>query len=105
MLGYENILTVLIVKSLNTVDVDFQTPDNNFSYSPANEKLLQCFLLLKAYVLLKLRCGSSTHIYSAGKTQILNSTTFWLTIWPALRRLLSVIEPSTLFAVRSNILL
>lgn len=98
ILGYESFLTSLIVKSFNTVDVDFQLPDNNFAYSPANEKLLQCFLLLKAYVLLKLRCGSSAHMSSEGNNNILNSTTFWLTIWPALRRLLSVIDPSTLFA-------
>ncbi|CEP14719.1 hypothetical protein [Parasitella parasitica] len=53
MLDYEIVLTELLVRVFNTVEVDFHTPDHNFSYHPSSKKLLLCFLLLKSYVLLK----------------------------------------------------
>ncbi|KAL9542636.1 hypothetical protein MBANPS3_008515 [Mucor bainieri] len=96
MLAYETVLTELLVRTFNTVQVDFHTPDLNFSYNPSSEKLLLCFLLLKSYVLLKLRSGNVAN-HSPIKTQALNPISFWLTLWPALRRLLDLIEPSTLF--------
>lgn len=98
MLGYEIVLTELLVRTFNTVEVDFHTPDLNFSYNPSSEKLLLCFLLLKSYVLLKLRSGNVNN-NNPIKTQALNPISFWLTLWPALRRLLDLIEPSTLFMV------
>lgn len=98
MLGYETVLTELLVRTFNTVEVDFHTPDLNFSYHPSSEKLLLCFLLLKSYVLLKLRSGNVNNDNPI-KTQALNPISFWLTLWPALRRLLDLIEPSTLFMV------
>ncbi|KAK4518369.1 uncharacterized protein ATC70_001722 [Mucor velutinosus] len=96
MLGYEVVLTELLVRTFNTVEVDFHTPDLNFSYNPSSEKLLLSFLLLKSYVLLKLRSGNVNNDNPI-KTRILNPISFWLTLWPALRRLLDLIEPSTLF--------
>lgn len=98
MLGYEVVLTELLVRTFNTVEVDFHIPDLNFSYNPSSEKLLLCFLLLKSYVLLKLRSGNVNNDNPI-KTQSLNPISFWLTLWPALRRLLDLIEPSTLFMV------
>lgn len=103
MIGYENTLTDLLVRTLNTVGIDFQQPDLNFSYSTPGEKLLLCFLLLKVYVLLKLRSGSLDHLRLGTKPQVLNPVGFWMTIWPALRRLLDTIEPSTLFIVRLSL--
>ncbi|CEP14718.1 hypothetical protein [Parasitella parasitica] len=60
---------------------------------------LLCFLLLKSYVLLKLRSGGNLNnsTSTTTKTQVLNPISFWLTSWPALRRLLDLIELSTLF--------
>lgn len=104
MLEYEIVLTELLVKSFNTIDIDFNTPDLNFSYSPSSEKLLLCFLLLKSYVLLKLRSGS-VNKDMALKPHVLNAMSFWMTLWPALRRLLDLIEPSSLFMVKVILLL
>ena len=98
MLGYEVVLTELLVRTLNTVEIDFHTPDLNFSYNPSSEILLLCFLLLKSYVLLKLR-SRNVNNDNPIKTQALDPISFWLTLWPALRRLLDLIEPYTLFMV------
>lgn len=95
MLEYESVLTELLVRTFNTVEVDFHTPDLNFSYSESSEKLLLCFLLLKCFVLLKLESGC----VSSANSKVQNSLTFWMTLWPAIRRLLDMIEPSTLYMV------
>lgn len=102
MLAYENTLTELLVRVFNTIEIDFHTSDLNFSYSSSSEKLLLGFLLLKAQVLLKLRNGISNHLNMGTKSQILNPLSFWMSIWPAIRRLLDMIEPSTLFIVTYN---
>ena len=95
ILGYEDAIMDLLVRTFNNTDIDFQTPDLNFSFSPSNEKLLQCFLLLKCWILLKLRCESAN---VDGKHS--NSSSFWLAVWPLLRRMLDTIDPSALFQVR-----
>lgn len=100
MLAYEITITELIVKVFNTIEIDFHTSDLNFSFSGASEKLLLGFLLLKSYVLLKSRTGISNHSSLGDKSQVINPISFWLSIWPAIRRLLEMIEPSTLFMVR-----
>lgn len=94
MLTYEVTLAELLIKIFNTMEIDFSSPDLKFSYSTSSESLLLSFLLLKSYVLLKLRCGSSSK-----QPQVL-TLSFWMTLWPALRRLLDMIEPSSLFMVR-----
>ncbi|KAI8080755.1 uncharacterized protein B0P05DRAFT_578990 [Gilbertella persicaria] len=98
MIGYETVLTELFVRTFNTAEVDFHVPDLNFSFSPSSEKLLLCFLLLKAYVLLKLR----NRVVSTDKPHSIDSPTFWMAVWPALRRLLDMIETSSLFMVRNE---
>lgn len=97
MLTYENTITELLVKIFNSVVIDFNTPDSNFSYGASSEKLMLAFLLLKALVLLKLRNGISNHTDT--KPQGVNPISFWMSIWPAIRRVLDMIEPTTLFTV------
>ncbi|KAI9478246.1 MAG: hypothetical protein EXX96DRAFT_483197 [Benjaminiella poitrasii] len=96
MVNYEIVLTELLVLTFNTIDIDCHTPDFNFSYSPTSKRLLLCFLLLKSYILLKLRNGSVNTDVTL-KSQVLNAISFWMTLWPALRKLLDSIEYSTLF--------
>lgn len=103
MLEYESVLSELLVRTFNTVEVDFQVPNLNFSYSESNEKLLLSFSLLKSFVLLKLRSGIVEVDHAPSNFQVQNSRMLWMTIWPAIRRLLDMIEPSTLYMVTTTI--
>ncbi|EIE91229.1 hypothetical protein RO3G_15940 [Rhizopus delemar RA 99-880] len=92
MLDYESIIVDLLVQTLYNVKIDFHTPDISFSYNRSNEVLLLCFVLLRTWALLKIRCRS------IGDLQDMNQTSFWFTVWPALRRLLEMVELSTLLS-------
>lgn len=93
MLDYESIIVDLLVQTLYNVKIDFHTPDISFSYNRSNEVLLLCFVLLRTWALLKIKCRS------IGDLQDMNQTSFWFTVWPALRRLLEMVELSTLLSV------
>ncbi|KAI8139159.1 hypothetical protein BJV82DRAFT_646300 [Fennellomyces sp. T-0311] len=86
---FEDTIIELLVQTLNSIPIDFDTPDINFSYSPAGESIVLSFLIIKAWVLLMLRCEDTR-------------PTFWMSLWPAMRRLLSRIDPETL-GVAGNI--
>ncbi|KAI9498426.1 hypothetical protein BDB00DRAFT_754914 [Zychaea mexicana] len=89
LVEFEDTIIELLVQTFNSIPIDFDTPDLNFSYSPAGESLVLSFLIVKAWVLLILRWED-------------NRPTFWMSLWPALRRLLSRIDPETL-SVAGNI--
>jgi hypothetical protein len=102
MLGYESVMTDLLVQMFNSVQIDFNSPDLNFSYSSTGEALLLSFSLLKTWVLLKLRTGTSQN-EELKKLKVLNPISFWMSVWPALRRLLDMIEPTSLFLVIEDV--
>ncbi|KAI7849649.1 hypothetical protein BDC45DRAFT_546878 [Circinella umbellata] len=89
LVEFEDTIIELLVQTFNSIPIDFDTPDINFSYSPAGESLVLGFLIVKAWVLLMLRWED-------------NRPTFWMSLWPALRRLLSRIDPETL-SVAGNV--
>ncbi|KAI9262296.1 hypothetical protein BDA99DRAFT_438784 [Phascolomyces articulosus] len=83
LVEFEDTIIELLVQTFNSIPIDFDTPDINFSYSPAGESLVLGFLIVKAWVLLMLRWED-------------NRPTYWMSLWPALRRLLSRIDPNIL---------
>ena len=89
LVEFEDTIIELLVQTFNSIPIDFDTPDINFSYSPAGESLVLGFLIVKAWVLLMLRWED-------------NRPTFWMSLWPAIRRLLSRIDPNTL-SVAGNV--
>ncbi|RCI06289.1 hypothetical protein CU098_009425 [Rhizopus stolonifer] len=95
MLDYETIIIDLLVQTLSHIKIDVHHPDPNFLYNRSNEILLLCFILLRTWALLKLRCKS------VGDLQDVNQTSFWFSIWPSLRRTMEIIEPVSLFTAGS----
>ncbi|KAI9256703.1 hypothetical protein BY458DRAFT_535349 [Sporodiniella umbellata] len=91
ILDYETTVVDLLVQTLNNVKIDYHHPDPNFLYNRSNEVLLLCFILIRTWALLKLRCNS------VGDLQDVNQSSFWFSIWPSLRRTMEKIEVASLF--------
>ncbi|KAI8993718.1 hypothetical protein BDB01DRAFT_715878 [Pilobolus umbonatus] len=99
---YESVITDILVQTFNSVHIDFNTPDLGFSYSTYYEALSLSFLLLKAWVILKLR-NTSRMGDRVPISSYQNPISFWMSVWPALNRILNMVEPSTLRMVRVNV--
>ncbi|KAI8366708.1 uncharacterized protein BYT42DRAFT_540161 [Radiomyces spectabilis] len=96
LLDFEDVMTDLLVQTLKSVEIDFDTPDISFSYTPSGEALLLCSLILKSWTLLHLRNNNVTASKLGLTAPSTTNFAFWMSIWAVWRRLLDSINPSTL---------
>lgn len=94
---FEDSIVELLVQTFNSIPIDLDTTDLNFSYCPSGETLLLCFLLLKIWVLLTLLQRQRIMVHQ--QSQAMDKPAFWMSVWPALRRFLGRIDSNTLSKV------
>lgn len=95
---FEDSIVELLVQTFNSIPIDLDTTDLNFSYCPSGETLLLCFLLLKIWVLLTLLQRQRIMVHQ--QSQAMDKPAFWMSVWPALRRFLGRIDSNTLSKVK-----
>ncbi|KAG0186217.1 hypothetical protein DFQ28_008166 [Apophysomyces sp. BC1034] len=101
LLEFEDVVMDLLTQTLNSAQINFDSPDLNFSYSASGEALLLCFLMFKCQVLLSTWSNLCETKKNGQGTMLPSKIVFWLSVWPPLKRLLESIDSTTLFVTGS----
>lgn len=86
LMAIEDTIRELILQALHSIPVGFDRIDDSFAYNASGDLLTQSFLLIKAWTLLGQPHKSS----------------FWMSVWPGIRRLLDSVDPAMLGVAGSN---
>lgn len=92
----EDIIMELLVQTFHTLAAEINSPDPNFLYSATGESMLLSFLVLKTWALL---VSQSEARLAPDPTLASSKPTFWMSVWPAIFRLLERVDPKKLAVV------
>ncbi|KAI9029113.1 hypothetical protein CLU79DRAFT_736311 [Phycomyces nitens] len=102
VLEFEDVFTDLLTQTLNSVHTALDNSEANFADSTSSEALTLCFLVLKCWLLLRSR-SATMDINGDGKEIVRSDPLMlWMSVWPALRRILYGIESANLFLPGNN---
>ncbi|KAL0087116.1 hypothetical protein F4703DRAFT_1735366 [Phycomyces blakesleeanus] len=102
ILEFEDVFTDLLTQTLNSVQAALDSTEANFADSTSSEALALCFLVLKSWLLLRSRSNNVCVNVDEKEHVQSDPLMLWMSVWPALRRILYGIESSTLFLSVTN---
>ncbi|KAI7862227.1 hypothetical protein BDF14DRAFT_1858334 [Spinellus fusiger] len=105
LVGFEDIITDLLTQTFNSVQNGFDNSDFNFDYGSSGEAFSLCFLVLKGWILLRLRVMNVSEKEKKNISVLSEPLMLWMSVWPALRRILDSIQLASLVSSSSGLLI